>query len=174
VGKLTLAPADVDEAVSATGVTPDALRDAVEVCAAFNVIDRIADALDFAPQSKASLAASARDSRLRLSGGAPAVRRSIPSRCRSSPEMPISSIKLVGNIGGGLGYDRSRQGDHQSPREELMVALVVLLLILAIFGGIGFAVHALWIALAILLVLWLLGFVIRGAEGAGRARWYRW
>jgi hypothetical protein len=55
-----------------------------------------------------------------------------------------------------------------------MVALIVLLLILAIFGGIGFAVHALWIALAVLLVLWLLGFVVRGAEGMGRRRWYRW
>jgi len=55
-----------------------------------------------------------------------------------------------------------------------MVALIVLLLILIIFGGIGFAVHALWIALGILLVLWLLGFVMRTAEGAGRARWYRW
>jgi hypothetical protein len=60
--KLTLAPADVDEsdveAVAAAGVTPAALRDAVEVAAAFNTIDRIADALDFAPQSEASLAAS--------------------------------------------------------------------------------------------------------------------
>jgi hypothetical protein len=55
-----------------------------------------------------------------------------------------------------------------------MVALIVLLLILAIFGGIGFAVHALWIALGVLLVLWLLGFVVRGAEGMGRRSWYRW
>jgi len=62
--KLTLAPDEVDEndvdIVIATGVTPDALRDAIEVCAAFNVIDRIADALDFSLQSAASLAASAR------------------------------------------------------------------------------------------------------------------
>jgi hypothetical protein len=54
-----------------------------------------------------------------------------------------------------------------------MLALIVLLLILAIFGGIGFAVHALWVALAVLLVLWALGFLIGGA-GAGRRRWYRW
>jgi hypothetical protein len=40
------------------GVTPAALRDAIEVAAAFNTIDRIADALDFAPQSERSLAAS--------------------------------------------------------------------------------------------------------------------
>jgi alkylhydroperoxidase family enzyme len=62
--KLTLEPADVGEsdvaAVVAAGVTPAALRDAIEVAAAFNTIDRIADALDFAPQSERSLAASTR------------------------------------------------------------------------------------------------------------------
>ena len=53
-----------------------------------------------------------------------------------------------------------------------MVALVVLLLILALFGGLGFAAHVLWIVLAIAVVLWLVGFFVRGAEGAGRRRWY--
>jgi len=48
--------------------------------------------------------------------------------------------------------------------------LLVLLLAL-LFGGLGFAVHALWLIAAVLLVLWVLGFVMRGAEGA---RWYRW
>jgi alkylhydroperoxidase family enzyme len=61
--KLTLAPAelsedDVDE-VTAAGVTPRALRDAIDVCAGFNVIDRVADALDFAPQTDKGLAAGA-------------------------------------------------------------------------------------------------------------------
>jgi uncharacterized membrane protein YecN with MAPEG domain len=58
-----------------------------------------------------------------------------------------------------------------------MVALIALLLILAIFGGLGFAVHVLWIVLIVALILWLIGFFIRGAEGAvgGRRRWYgRW
>jgi len=56
-----------------------------------------------------------------------------------------------------------------------MVALIALLLILVIFGGLGFAVHILWIVLCIALVLWLIGFLIGGAEaGAGRRRWYRW
>ncbi|MFL5781065.1 MAG: hypothetical protein ACJ760_07125 [Thermoleophilaceae bacterium] len=40
------------------GVTPAALRDAIDVAGAFNTIDRIADALDFAPQNERSLAAS--------------------------------------------------------------------------------------------------------------------
>jgi len=61
-----------------------------------------------------------------------------------------------------------------------MVALIVLLLILALFGGLGFAVHLLWIVLIVALVLWVLGFFIGGAEAAagpapGRRRWYgRW
>lgn len=57
-----------------------------------------------------------------------------------------------------------------------MVALIVLLLILAIFGGLGFAVHVLWIVLIAALILWVLGFFIGGVESAmGRRRWYgRW
>ena len=56
-----------------------------------------------------------------------------------------------------------------------MVALLVLLLILAVFGGLGFAVHALWIVLLVALALWVLGFLVCGAESgmsAGRRRWY--
>ena len=56
-----------------------------------------------------------------------------------------------------------------------MVALIVLLLILAIFGGLGFAAHFLWIVLIVALVVWVIGFLIGGVEsGVGRRRWYRW
>jgi hypothetical protein len=59
-----------------------------------------------------------------------------------------------------------------------MVALIVLLLILAIFGGLGFAVHFLWFLLIAAVILWLLGFFVGGVGGgatAGRRRWYgRW
>jgi hypothetical protein len=57
-----------------------------------------------------------------------------------------------------------------------MVALIVLLLILALFGGLGFAAHFLWFILIAALVLWVLGFFIGGIEShAGRRRWYgRW
>ncbi len=51
------------------------------------------------------------------------------------------------------------------------IILAVLLLAL-ILGGVGFAVHALWIIAGIVLVVWLLGFLVRTAEGGGR--WYRW
>lgn len=54
----------------------------------------------------------------------------------------------------------------------MIVALIVLLLILAIFGGGGFALNILWYILIAALVLWALGFLLRSAEGGGR--WYRW
>lgn len=53
-----------------------------------------------------------------------------------------------------------------------MIALLALIVILAIFGGLGFAVHALWFVLIAAVILWALGFFIGGA-GAGRRRgWY--
>ncbi|MDQ6804093.1 MAG: hydrophobic protein [Actinomycetota bacterium] len=58
-----------------------------------------------------------------------------------------------------------------------MVALVILLLILAVFGGLGFAAHFLWIVLVAAIVLWLIGFFVGGVEATagGRRRWYgRW
>lgn len=56
-----------------------------------------------------------------------------------------------------------------------MVALIVLLLILVVLGGLGFAAHVLWLVLAAALILWALGFVLRSGESVGRRRsWYRW
>jgi hypothetical protein len=52
-----------------------------------------------------------------------------------------------------------------------MFALIVLLLILALFGGLGFAVHALWFVLIAALVLWAIGFFV-GSAGSGRRGWY--
>jgi len=53
-----------------------------------------------------------------------------------------------------------------------MAPLVALILILAIFGGLGFAVHVLWIVLVIAVLAWLIGFFIGGAPVGGRRRWY--
>ncbi|HXN38796.1 MAG TPA: hypothetical protein VN892_12220 [Solirubrobacteraceae bacterium] len=57
-----------------------------------------------------------------------------------------------------------------------MVALLALVLILAILGGLGFAVHVLWYVLIFAVLLWLIGFFIGGVpEAGGRRRWYgRW
>jgi hypothetical protein len=56
-----------------------------------------------------------------------------------------------------------------------VVALVALVLILLIFGGLGFAVHLLWIVLVIAVLLWLIGWFLGGVPAGGRRRWYgRW
>lgn len=57
-----------------------------------------------------------------------------------------------------------------------MVAFVVLLLLLALLGGLGFAVHVLWYVLIFAVILWLIGFFVGGVDsGVGRRRWYgRW
>ena len=54
-----------------------------------------------------------------------------------------------------------------------MAALIALILILAIFGGFGFAVHVLWYVLIAAIILWLIGFFIGGAP-SGRRGWYGW
>jgi 1,4-dihydroxy-2-naphthoate octaprenyltransferase len=57
--------------------------------------------------------------------------------------------------------------------EVEMVPLIALVLILAIFGGLGFAVHVLWFVLIVAVLLWLIGFFIGGVPtGGSRRGWY--
>lgn len=51
--------------------------------------------------------------------------------------------------------------------------LLVLLLVL-LFAGLGFALHVLWIVAVVLFVLWLVGFALGRGESAGSRHWYRW
>ena len=50
------------------------------------------------------------------------------------------------------------------------VVLLVLLLAL-LFGGLGFAIHWLWIVAVVFAIAWVAGFAFRSGEGR---RWYRW
>jgi hypothetical protein len=62
-------------------------------------------------------------------------------------------------------------GKREDRRVILMVALLLVLLLALVLGGLGFVIHVLWwIALAVF-VLWLVGFVVGRLSGA---RWYRW
>jgi uncharacterized peroxidase-related enzyme len=62
--KLTLTPDEVGQrdvrAVLDAGVGPEAIRDAIEVCALFNMINRVADGLDFALPATADSAFNTR------------------------------------------------------------------------------------------------------------------
>jgi len=56
-----------------------------------------------------------------------------------------------------------------------MALLLIVLLVILLLGGFGFAVHALWWIALIALIVWLVGFFVRSTDGAGtRSRWYRW
>jgi hypothetical protein len=64
-----------------------------------------------------------------------------------------------------MGISRRTKGGFS----EMLALLIVLLLAIVLFG-IGFAVKFLWVVAAIVLALWLIGFLARSAD----ARWYRW
>lgn len=52
--------------------------------------------------------------------------------------------------------------------------LILALLLVFLFFGLGFAIHLLWIVAVVFFVLWLIGFAIGRGESAGRHRFYRW
>lgn len=52
--------------------------------------------------------------------------------------------------------------------------LLLALLIVLLFAGVGFTVHFLWIIAAVLLVLWLAGAAMGRGESAGRHHFYHW
>jgi hypothetical protein len=52
--------------------------------------------------------------------------------------------------------------------------IVLALLIVLLFFGLGFAIHLLWIAAVIFFVLWVVGYAVGRGERSGRHRFYRW
>ena len=68
----------------------------------------------------------------------------------------------------------SAQRKLPDPTEERLMVLLLALLLVLIFFGLGFAVHLLWIAAVVLLVLWVIGFAVGRGESAGTHRFYRW
>jgi energy-coupling factor transporter transmembrane protein EcfT len=62
--------------------------------------------------------------------------------------------------------------DANTDRSTML--LVVALVIVLLFAGLGFALHVLWVVAVVLLVLWLIGFVVGRGEGAGNHKFYKW
>jgi hypothetical protein len=54
------------------------------------------------------------------------------------------------------------------------VLLLLALLVVLLFFGLGFTAHLLWIIAAVLLVLWVVGMALGRGETAGRHHFYRW
>lgn len=56
---------------------------------------------------------------------------------------------------------------------DQMLILLALLLVL-LFFGLGFTLHALWVVAVVLFAFWVVGLAIGRGEGAGRRHFYRW
>ena len=54
-----------------------------------------------------------------------------------------------------------------------MLILLALLLVI-VFFGLGFAAHVLWVIAVVLFVLWIVGFALGRGASAGSHRFYRW
>ena len=54
-----------------------------------------------------------------------------------------------------------------------MLLLLFLLLVL-LFFGLGFAVHLFWIVAIVFAVVWVAGFALGRGETSGRHHFYRW
>ena len=52
--------------------------------------------------------------------------------------------------------------------------IFLLLLLVLIFAGAGFALHILWVAAVVLFVVGLIGVALGRGESAGSHRFYRW
>jgi hypothetical protein len=55
--------------------------------------------------------------------------------------------------------------------ESDMAMVLLVLLIALLFGGLGFAVHALWLFALVFAIVWIAGFAFRSGENS---RWYHW
>jgi hypothetical protein len=54
-----------------------------------------------------------------------------------------------------------------------MLILLVLLLVL-IFAGAGFALHVLWVLAVVFFIVWLIGVALGRGENAGNHKFYKW
>ena len=92
--------------------------------------------------------------------------------------MALAAVPVVigKRTSGPSGYGVLPRGDNRvsliEPKERDVPALLLVLLIIIVLFILGFAVvkFLIWIAI-ILAIIWLIGFFVRGVEGA---RWYRW
>jgi hypothetical protein len=51
-----------------------------------------------------------------------------------------------------------------------MTAVLLVFILALLLGGAGFALNVLWYVAAVVLLLWVIGFFVRGPE----SRWFYW
>jgi hypothetical protein len=71
-------------------------------------------------------------------------------------------------------FARSIAPIRQRQEGGYVVVILLALLVVLMFAGIGFAIHVLWILAVVLLALWAIGLVIGKGERAGQHGFYRW
>ena len=64
--------------------------------------------------------------------------------------------------------------DWELDKKDLIMLILLGLILVLLFFGLGFTLHALWIVAIVLFVAWLVGLLIGRGEGAGRNHFYRW
>jgi hypothetical protein len=64
--------------------------------------------------------------------------------------------------------------DLSRSRYNLVVLIFLILLLVLLFAGLGFALHFLWILAVIFLVFWLAGVALGRGESAGNHHFYKW
>ena len=74
----------------------------------------------------------------------------------------------------GTAVNGRLEGTRLGTVETWPYVLLLVLLIVLIFAGAGFAVHLLWIAAVIFALFWLVGAALGRGETAGHHKFYRW
>jgi len=54
------------------------------------------------------------------------------------------------------------------------VLILLALLLVLLFFGLGFTLHALWVVAVVLFVFWIVGFAVGRGASAGSRRFYHW
>ena len=89
--------------------------------------------------------------------------------CTNSKRVVAAQIAAIGNS--GIPHFEKPKINVGLSVEDVMGLILLVLLLALIFGGLGFALHWLWIIAVVLFIAWLVGFAFRSGTGS---RWYRW
>jgi hypothetical protein len=73
------------------------------------------------------------------------------------------------------GFAEVGRGNKELRQTERTAMLIILgLLLVLLFFGLGFTLHVLWVVAIVLFLAWLIGLVVGRGESAGRNHFYRW
>jgi hypothetical protein len=92
----------------------------------------------------------------------------------TSPGVQLCSVNQYRPTFFAFWFHQAHAGKDGVRQKGPSVLILLGLLLVLLFFGLGFALHALWILAIVLFVAWLIGLVIGRGENAGRGHFYRW